>query len=68
VLSVAKVRRGRETYYLESTRAAAPDRPGLVEPDGVWWGVLAEGLGLGARTVDAANLTTLLAGVDPTSG
>jgi conjugative relaxase-like TrwC/TraI family protein len=68
VLSVAKVRRGRETYYLESTRAAAPDRPGLVEPDGVWWGILAEGLGLADRTVDAANLTMLLAGVDPTSG
>ena len=68
MLSVAKVRRGRETYYLESTRAGAPDRPGLVEPDGVWWGVLAESLGLGARIVDAANLTTLLAGVDPTSG
>ena len=68
MLSVAKVRRGRETYYLESTRAAAPDRPGLVEPDGVWWGILAEGLGLADRTVDAANLTMLLAGVDPTSG
>ena len=67
MLSVAKVRRGREAYYLEATRGS-PEQPGLVEPDGAWWGGLAADLGLAGRTVEAASLSTLLSGVDPLSG
>ncbi len=67
MLSVAKVRRGRELYYLEATRGSSRGRPGLVEPDGAWWGGLALGLGLLGRRVEAASLSTLLAGVDPTT-
>jgi conjugative relaxase-like TrwC/TraI family protein len=67
VLNVAKVRRGREAYYLEATRGS-PERPGLVESDGAWWGGLAAYLGLAGRTVEAASLSTLLAGVDPVTG
>jgi conjugative relaxase-like TrwC/TraI family protein len=65
VLSVAKVRRGREAYYLEATAARAQVRPGLVEPDGTWWGGLAGALGLADLTVEAASFLTLLSGVDP---
>ncbi len=68
MLSVAKVRRGGEAYYLEATRGSSPDRPGLVEPDGTWWGGLAETLGLADRTVEGASLSRLLAGVDPATG
>ena len=67
MLSVAKVRRGHEAYYLEATAASSPGCPGLVEPDGAWWGGLAEALGLAGRTVEAAQLSTLLAGADPTT-
>jgi conjugative relaxase-like TrwC/TraI family protein len=67
VLSVAKVRRGREAYYLEATEGSSPDRPGLVEADGIWRGRLAATLGLADRTVEAASLSLLLAGVDPTT-
>ncbi|MFZ0059970.1 MAG: MobF family relaxase [Acidimicrobiales bacterium] len=67
MLSVAKVRRGHEAYYLEATAASSPGCPGLVEPDGAWWGGLAEVLGLAGRTVEAAQLSTLLAGADPTT-
>jgi conjugative relaxase-like TrwC/TraI family protein len=68
MLRVAKVRRGREAYYLETTMASSRGRAGLVEPDGVWWGGLAGALGLAERTVEAGSLSTLLAGVDPATG
>jgi len=67
VLSVAKLARGREAYYLETV---APGREGssvLVEPEGHWLGRAASTLGL-VGTVDGAQLTALLAGVDPRTG
>jgi conjugative relaxase-like TrwC/TraI family protein len=67
VLSVAKLARGREAYYLETV---APGREGaglLAEPDGRWLGQAASKLGL-VGMVDGAQLTALLAGVDPSTG
>ena len=67
MLSVAKLARGREAYYLETV---APGREGssvLVEPEGHWLGRAASTLGL-VGTVDGAQLTALLAGVDPRTG
>ena len=67
MLSVAKLARGREAYYLETV---APGREGagvLAEPDGRWLGQAASTLGL-VGTVDGAQLTALLAGVDPSTG
>jgi conjugative relaxase-like TrwC/TraI family protein len=68
VLSLAKVRPGREGYYLEATRGSGRDGRGLVEPDGLWWGSLAGNLGLAGRRVQPAGLSALLAGVDPATG
>jgi conjugative relaxase-like TrwC/TraI family protein len=67
VLSVAKLARGREAYYLETV---APGRQGsgvLAEPEGRWLGQAASTLGL-VGAVDGAQLTALLAGVDPRTG
>lgn len=67
VLSVAKLARGREGYYL-ATVASGRDSPGgLVEPDGRWTGQGAVTLGL-SGAVDGAALRALLAGVDPATG
>jgi conjugative relaxase-like TrwC/TraI family protein len=67
VLSVAKVRRGHEAYYLEATAQRVSGRPGLVESDGTWWGGLAGALGLADLTVEVASYLTLLSGMDPTT-
>ena len=67
MLSVAKLSRGREAYYL-STVATGRDSPGgLVEPEGHWAGSGACGLGL-SGTVEPAALRRVLAGADPITG
>jgi conjugative relaxase-like TrwC/TraI family protein len=68
VLSVATVGRHSWTYYLQSVAGQQRNPGGLVEPDGVWLGSGALGLGLGACTVDEARLRALLDGVDPVNG
>jgi len=68
VLSVAKIARGRFTYYLETVAAGREPGDGLVEPDGSWIGARAAALGLGAAPVDRPTLGALLDGVDPLTG
>jgi conjugative relaxase-like TrwC/TraI family protein len=67
VLSVAKLTRGREGYYLATLGAGREGSGGLVEPDGRWLGRAAATLGL-VGSVDATVLSGLLAGFDPISG
>ena len=67
MLSVAKLARGREGYYLATVAAGREDAGGLIEPEGRWLGRAAATLGL-AGNVDAAALRTVFAGVDPASG
>jgi conjugative relaxase-like TrwC/TraI family protein len=68
VLSIAKVRRGGERYYLDAVAGGAEDhrRPGL-EPEGEWLGRAAAALGLRGR-VGGAELAAVLAGAEPSSG
>jgi conjugative relaxase-like TrwC/TraI family protein len=68
VLSLATVGRHSWSYYLETVAGERRDRARLVEPDGVWLGAGALGLGLGGHAVDEARLGALLAGVDPVGG
>lgn len=83
MLSIAKVGRGRQAYYLstvESLVAGAPGAPrssgpagsaaraGLVEPDGVWLGRAADGLGLAGTVVAPPAIDAVLSGADPNSG
>ncbi len=67
MLSVAKLARGREEYYLATLALGREDAGGLIEPEGRWLGRGAEMLGL-SGTVDGPALRALLAGVDPASG
>ena len=67
MLSVAKLARGREAYYLETVAPGREGRGVLAEPEGRWLGRAASTLGL-VGTVDGAQLTALLAGVDPRTG
>lgn len=67
MLSVAKLARGREGYYLATVASGRQDQAGLVEPEGRWLGRAAETLGL-SGTVQAPALRALLAGVDPGTG
>jgi len=67
VLSVAKLARGREAYYLETVAPGREGRGVLAEPEGRWLGRAASTLGL-VGAVDGAQLTALLAGVDPNTG
>ena len=67
VLSIAKLARGREDYYLSTLAAGREGDDGLVEPDGRWLGRAAATLGL-SGTVEATALKALLAGVDPATG
>ncbi|MGO9880909.1 MAG: MobF family relaxase [Acidimicrobiales bacterium] len=67
MLSVAKLARGREEYYLATLALGREDAVGLIEPDGRWLGRAAEMLGL-SGSVDGPALRALLAGVDPVSG
>ncbi len=67
MLSVAKLSRGRQGYYLATVAAGREGQGGLVEPDGQWLGRGAEMLGL-CGTVEAGPLGHVLAGVHPSSG
>jgi conjugative relaxase-like TrwC/TraI family protein len=67
MLSVAKLSRGREAYYLSTVAAGRESPGGLIEPDGRWAGSGAKVLGL-SGTVEAAELRRILAGADPTTG
>ena len=67
MLSVAKLSRGREAYYLATVAAGRESPGGLIEPDGRWAGSGAKVLGL-SGTVEAAELRRILAGADPTTG
>lgn len=67
MLSVAKLTRGREGYYLETVASGREDAGALVEAEGHWLGQAAASLGL-VGTVDGAALHALLAGVDPATG
>lgn len=67
MLSIAKVGRGREAYYL-ATVAGGRARPGgLVEPDGYWLGIEAALLGL-VGTAEAGSVRAVMSGRDPVSG
>ena len=68
VLSVARVGRGRFTYYLETVASGRDDAAGLVEADGAWVGATTASLGLERVPVDRESLSALLDGVDPSSG
>jgi conjugative relaxase-like TrwC/TraI family protein len=67
VLSVAKVHRGREDYYLATVASARADASALIEPEGRWLGQAAASLGL-TGTVEAPALRALLGGADPATG
>lgn len=67
-LSLAKVARGAERYYLEAVAGGGEDHcPPGGEPDGAWLGGAVVGLGLDGR-VTAAQLEAVLAGAHPHSG
>ena len=67
MLSVAKLARGREEYYLATLASGRVEPGGLIEPEGRWLGRAAGTLGL-SGTVDGPALRALLAGLDPASG
>src|SRR5208282_2348271 len=67
MLSVAKVLRDREGYYLETVASRRQRSDVLIESDGRWLGKAAASLGL-VGTVDGPSLHALLAGVDPVTG
>ena len=67
MLSVAKLARGREGYYLATLASGREQAGGLIEPDGRWLGRGAAALGL-SGTVEGAALRALFSGVDPSTG
>jgi len=67
VLSVAKLARGREGYYLATVASQRQATGTLIEPEGRWLGHASALLGL-VGEVDSEALRALLAGVDPASG
>lgn len=67
MLSIAKLSRGREEYYLSTLAAGRRESGGLIEPDGQWLGRAAGSLRL-EGTVEANALRAVFAGVDPVSG
>ena len=67
MLSVAKLARGREDYYLATVASGREEAGVLAEPEGRWLGQAAAALGL-AGTVDGPGLRALLTGVDPVTG
>lgn len=67
-VSLAKVAKGGQRYYLEAVAGGAEDHcPPGSEPDGTWLGEAVAGLGLDGR-VTAAALEAVLAGAHPRSG
>lgn len=67
MLSIAKVARGRQGYYLATVATGREHDGGLIEADGRWLGTGAEILGLDG-TVDARDLDAVLAGRHPATG
>jgi len=67
VLSVAKLARGREGYYLSTVASGREETGAFIEPDGRWLGQAAAALGL-SGAVDGPVLRLLLEGVDPVTG
>lgn len=67
MLSVAKVFRDREGYYLETVASRRQRSDVLIEPEGRWLGKAAASLGL-VGEVDGRSLHAVLRGVDPASG
>ncbi len=68
MLSVHGVGVGDHRYYLATVAAGKEPGTRLVEPDGVWLGAAAAGLGLVGRTVVPGDLDAVLQGIDPLSG
>jgi Ti-type conjugative transfer relaxase TraA len=68
VLSIGKLGRGQENYYLETVAKGVEDYyVGRGEASGRWLGTMTSELGLDGR-VSAEHLRQVLAGVDPSSG
>ena len=68
MLSIGKLGRGQENYYLETVAKGVEDYyVGRGEAPGRWFGTLTSELGLDGR-VSAEDLRQVLAGVDPSSG
>ncbi len=68
MLSIGKLGRGQESYYLETVASGAEDYyVGRGEAPGRWLGTMTAELGLDGR-VCADDLRQVLAGVDPISG
>jgi conjugative relaxase-like TrwC/TraI family protein len=67
MLSMAKVARGRQGYYLATVAAGREHDGGLVERDGLWLGAGATAQGLTGR-VDPSDLDAVLAGRNPATG
>jgi conjugative relaxase-like TrwC/TraI family protein len=67
VLSMARVGRGRQGYYLDTVGTGREHDGGLIEADGLWVGSGAGVLGLSGK-VAAADLDSLLAGIHPATG
>ncbi len=68
MLSIGKLGRGQESYYLETVAKGVEDYyVGRGEAPGRWLGTMTSELGLGGR-VSAEDLRQVLAGVDPSSG
>src|SRR5689334_2059383 len=68
MLSIGKLGRGQESYYLGKVAEGAEDYySGEGEAEGYWLGDAAEDLGLQGK-VEPAQLVTMLTGGDPASG
>jgi conjugative relaxase-like TrwC/TraI family protein len=68
MLSIGKLGRGQERYYLDKVAEGAEDYySGEGEAEGYWLGDAAEDLGLQGK-VDADQLTAMLTGTNPASG
>jgi conjugative relaxase-like TrwC/TraI family protein len=68
MLSIGKLGRGQERYYLEKVAEGAEDYySGEGEAEGYWLGDSAEDLGLQGK-VDPDQLVAMLTGADPASG
>ena len=68
MLTIGKLGRGQEKYYLEKVAEGAEDYyAGEGEAEGYWLGDAAEELGLEGR-VEAKQLTAMLTGRNPLDG
>jgi conjugative relaxase-like TrwC/TraI family protein len=67
MLSIARVGRGRQAYYLATVPSGRGHDAGLVEPDGQWLGAASGLLDL-KGAVDAVRLGALLSGSHPATG